>query len=102
MTGRDDWAAQYQAGATLRQIAEADGVTIFAVWRHLDKLRVPRRNPGQQVGPGRELWVELYQQGMTSRQVAERVGRPVATVYGELVRRDVKMRPAGHRGGRGA
>ena len=90
----DELAARYEAGSSLRAIAEAFGVHHRTVAAHLEQLGVPRRlnrrkmNAQDIIGASRR-----YEPGDSLATVAIADGVGPATVRREVHRADVAIRP---------
>lgn len=103
---RDEWAAKYQAGATLEELAMAAGVSSRTVKRHLVKqgvaMRPGARRPGhpKSAAPNRQnpyevlVWVQKYRAGATCAEIAAIVGKSRAHVNHHVSQSGVAMRPA--------
>ena len=87
------WAARYQAGATLAQVAAREGVTTSAVFDALEALGIPRRSRGPTVGAHRtsaaahQQWSELRASGWTLQRIASQSGVSKQAVSQALARR---------------
>lgn len=91
-------AARYEAGETLRQIADALGCSIALVHRRLKAAGVGRRPTGPAPTAIDVVELEaLYLSGLTTHEVAARVGVAQHTVHRRLARRGTPMRRPGVR-----
>lgn len=99
VAGREKWAAEYEAGASLRQIADRHRCSVSLVQRHLRMLGVPRRSRGagmsRRAGEDRQDWVKAYLDGSTLEDVAAAANRSVSTIHRHLLSVGVVMRPVG-------
>ena len=76
---RGTWAARYAAGATQREIAEADGCHRYTVARHLAAIGHARRLGGSRGRRPQSAWhevaVAMRAEGATLAEIARHVGR---------------------------
>lgn len=105
----EQWASDYRAGFSAREVAERNGVKVCVVYSWLSKMNVEMRPPGTRRFTPRPLpprpkvdertrkWTEDYLSGMTAREISAKYKVGKDKVRRTLVMTGVKMRNAGRR-----
>lgn len=89
--GVADLVARYEAGATVRELAERFGIHRVTVTAQLQRVGIPTRKAGLGADQAGEV-MRLYEQGWSARKLAKNYEVSDHTIAAELRRAGVRLR----------